>query len=88
MAVLDRKPIYDRALECNGLFDKLVTYENDPAGPCQHHREAFEYWTRRHLVFARKSPCLDSRLRNDSFARDHVVHLLKVLSGCITKCRF
>ncbi|KKZ61101.1 hypothetical protein EMCG_04297 [[Emmonsia] crescens] len=85
MADLDRKPIYDLALECNGLFDKLVTYENDPVGRCREYQEEFQDWADHYEVFSCKRPCLDSRLRNAPFAQDLVVHLLMILSGFTTK---
>ncbi|EGC45497.1 conserved hypothetical protein [Histoplasma capsulatum var. duboisii H88] len=80
MDTLRRGPIYEQAVKCQELLDKLVAHENDVVGLCREYQDSFEYWAGHHRVFARKSSCLDNKLRNTPSSQEIIVCHLAILA--------
>ncbi|EER44821.1 conserved hypothetical protein [Histoplasma capsulatum H143] len=78
-----RGPIYEQAVKCQELLDKLVAHENDVVGLCREYQDSFEYWAGHHRVFARKSSCLDNKLRNTPSSQEIIAVVLNRIDGTI-----
>lgn len=69
--------LYSMACKCEELFDTPIS--GAVADKWQELQQRFAIWTSYLGVFARKSQCLDTRLRNAPDIKDLVARLLDVL---------
>lgn len=85
----DGEPIYRLACQCERLFDTLVAHLPAQQTPitrlCTEYQQRFALWAAHLGVFARKSQCLDRRLRNLPDLQDLVVRLLAILERSLTQ---
>lgn len=85
--------IYRLACECEGLFDQLrealatIRPEVALVELCAEFQQRFAIWAAHLGVFARKSQCLDTRLRNLADIQDLVVRLLDILRRSLQQCK-
>ncbi|KAJ5792653.1 uncharacterized protein N7503_008631 [Penicillium pulvis] len=91
MEVLDQapEPIYDMARQCERLFDSLITplsaQETPLSSLLTDYQQRFALWSNHLGVFARKSQCLDWRLRTLPDFQDIVIRLLAILTAGLTQ---
>ncbi|UKZ60138.1 uncharacterized protein TrAtP1_001422 [Trichoderma atroviride] len=84
--------IYTLAYECESQFNKLIQAlpKAKPEGPiielCADYQQRFAIWTAYLGVFARRSQCLDTRLRNFPDLQDLVTRLLDILYCSLQHC--
>ncbi|KAL6795426.1 hypothetical protein J3E68DRAFT_450387 [Trichoderma sp. SZMC 28012] len=84
--------LYNLAYECEGLFDQLQeAFQNTQSEVatvelCAEFQQRFAVWAAHLGVFARKSQCLDTRLRNHPDLQDLVARLLDVLRRSLQQC--
>ncbi|KAL7958816.1 hypothetical protein V8C34DRAFT_281798 [Trichoderma compactum] len=84
--------LYNLACECEGLFDQLqeafqkTKSEAATVGLCAEFQQRFAIWAAHLGVFARKSQCLDTRLRNHLDLQDLVARLLDILCRSLQQC--
>ncbi|KAL7915897.1 hypothetical protein GGI35DRAFT_485370 [Trichoderma velutinum] len=84
--------LYNLAYECEGLFDQLqeafqkTKSETATVELCAEFQQRFAVWAAHLGVFARKSQCLDTRLRNHPDLQDLVARLLDVLRRSLQQC--
>ena len=69
--------LYSMACKCEELFDAPIS--GAAADKWQELRQRFAIWTSYMGVFARKSQCLDARLRKAPDIKDLVARLLDIL---------
>ncbi|KAH6607650.1 hypothetical protein Trco_003963 [Trichoderma cornu-damae] len=85
--------LYNLAYECEGLFDQLqeafriTKSETTIAELCVEFQQRFAIWAAHLGVFARRSQCLDTRLRNLPDLQDLVARLLDVLRLTLRQCK-
>lgn len=85
----DEEVLYTLASECESLFVDLhkALGKSDSATSvhelCTEFQQRFAAWTAHLGVFARKSQCLDTRLRNFPDLQDLTVRLLDILRRCL-----
>ncbi|PKK52810.1 hypothetical protein CI102_1787 [Trichoderma harzianum] len=84
--------LYNLAYECEGLFYQLQeAFQNSQSEVatvelCAEFQQRFAVWAAHLGVFARKSQCLDTRLRNHPDLQDLVARLLDVLRRSLQQC--
>ncbi|KAL6884145.1 hypothetical protein HDV57DRAFT_446840 [Trichoderma longibrachiatum] len=84
--------LYNLAYECEALFDSLQdllrkTESSDAlVRLCSEFQQRFAIWAAHLGVFARKSQCLDTRLRNIPDLQDLVARLLDILRRSLQQC--
>jgi hypothetical protein len=84
--------LYNLAYECESHFDQLLEiYQERKAEVttielCAEFQQRFAIWTAHLGVFARKSQCLDTRLRNFPDLQDLVARLLDILRHGLQQC--
>lgn len=84
--------LYNLAYECESQFEELLQafQETNPDGSivelCSEYQQRFAIWTAYLGVFARKSQCLDARLRNFPDLQDLVARLLDILRRSLQHC--
>ncbi|KAF3072631.1 hypothetical protein CFAM422_005299 [Trichoderma lentiforme] len=84
--------LYNLAYECEGLFYQLQeAFQNAQSEVatvelCAEFQQRFAVWAAHLGVFARKSQCLDTRLRNHPDLQDLVARLLDVLRRSLQQC--
>ncbi|KAL6836583.1 hypothetical protein J3E69DRAFT_32659 [Trichoderma sp. SZMC 28015] len=84
--------LYNLAYECEGLFYQLQeAFQNTQSEVatvelCAEFQQRFAVWAAHLGVFARKSQCLDTRLRNHPDLQDLVARLLDVLRRSLQQC--
>lgn len=84
--------LYNLAYECEGLFYQLqeafqkTQSEVATVELCAEFQQRFAVWAAHLGVFARKSQCLDTRLRNHPDLQDLVARLLDVLRRSLQQC--
>lgn len=84
--------LYNLAYECEGLFYQLQEAFGNRQSEvatvelCAEFQQRFAVWAAHLGVFARKSQCLDTRLRNHPDLQDLVARLLDVLRRSLQQC--
>ncbi|KAM4057604.1 hypothetical protein HRG_009241 [Hirsutella rhossiliensis] len=83
--------LYILACECESLFDQLqdsslTSHLDATADLCAEFQQRFAIWAAHLGVFARRSNCLDTRLRNHADLQDLVARLLDVLRCGLQQC--
>ncbi|KAL7804648.1 hypothetical protein V8C44DRAFT_342887 [Trichoderma aethiopicum] len=84
--------LYNLAYECEALFDPLQdTLQKTESSDglvqlCSEFQQRFAIWAAHLGVFARKSQCLDTRLRNIPDLQDLVARLLDILRRSLQQC--
>lgn len=85
----DQDVLYNLATECESLFEDVhAALKETNAGVgvhelCAEFQQRFAIWTAHLGVFALKSQCLDTRLRNFPDLQDVTVRLLDLLRRCL-----
>ncbi|KAJ5684066.1 uncharacterized protein N7477_000411 [Penicillium maclennaniae] len=85
--------LYTLACECEGLFDQLqetllkTKLEVSTMDLFAEFQQRFSIWAAHLGVFARKSQCLDTRLRNLPDLQDLVARLLDILRRSLQQCK-
>lgn len=85
----DEEILYKLASECEGLFDDVHEALKKSGSStlaqelCAEFQQRFAIWTAHLGVFARKSQCLDTRLRNFPDLQDLSIRLLDLLRRCL-----
>lgn len=84
--------LYDLAYECESQFEELlqalekINPDSSIVELCSEYQQRFAIWTAYIGVFARKSQCLDARLRNFPDLQDLVARLLDILRRSLQHC--
>lgn len=84
--------LYDLAYECESQFEELlqalekINPDSSIVELCSDYQQRFAIWTAYLGVFARKSQCLDTRLRNFPDLQDLVARLLDILRRSLQHC--
>ncbi|KAL6898351.1 hypothetical protein GGI43DRAFT_92415 [Trichoderma evansii] len=84
--------LYNLAYECEGHFDQLLETSQKTKSEvtiielCVEFQQRFAIWTAHLGVFAQKSQCLDTRLRNLPDLKDLVARLLDILRRSLLHC--
>lgn len=84
--------LYNLSYECESHFDKLLEISQNIKPEvatielCAEFQQRFAIWTAYLGVFARKSQCLDTRLRNIPDLQDLVARLLDILRHSLLHC--
>ncbi|KAL7820891.1 hypothetical protein V8C26DRAFT_419188 [Trichoderma gracile] len=88
----DEDLLYNLSYECEALFDHLKDTLRETKSSdaivrlCDEFQQRFAIWAAHLGVFARKSQCLDTRLRNLPDLQDLVARLLDVLRRSLQQC--
>lgn len=84
--------LYNLACSCEALFDSQVEILRVQASPAAdlvaEYQQRFAIWAAHLGVFARKSQCLDMRLRNHADIQDLVARLLDILRRSLRQCGY
>ncbi|TGJ86467.1 hypothetical protein E0Z10_g2279 [Xylaria hypoxylon] len=86
--VISEDFLYNLACECEALFDELRdTPAKTNSELFTEFQQRFAIWAANLGVFARKSQCLDTRLRNSQYLQDLVARLLDILRRVLQRCK-
>lgn len=89
---MEQDLLYNLAYDCEGYFDQLLEAFQKAKSEvmaielCVEFQQRFAIWTAYLGVFARKSQCLDTRLRNLPDLQDLVARLLDILHRSLQHC--
>lgn len=82
--------LYEMACKCEELFDELRSAalgERVLVDICAEYQSRFAIWAAHIGVFARKSQCLDTRLRGYPELQDLCTRLLDILQQSLQQCK-